>query len=313
MKRSKKTYELALTSIIGAIIMFLSLVPNVGFITVLPGVAVTIVHIPVIIGVFLLGFKSSLILGLFFGLGSFFVALMRANTPFDLAFLNPLVSILPRILFAGIAYFIAAGFKKLSKVKLGKEIIFIIISLVSAVGLFFGVNQITRQYQYRHFTNEYVLVEEYKASIEKAKTDGKDQDTIDQMEDELVIKNENLAKTDEQAAINFKNAQKITIPISIVLIIGLTVLYYIFTVRKNNQTTYLPSVFILSTLVHTALVILAVIIIKPSLFEQSYPGQNFLLIIYSIAAINGIVEAFIAALIGTPITTAAINAQTEEE
>ncbi|MGI6781975.1 MAG: ECF transporter S component [Acholeplasmataceae bacterium] len=124
-----------MTSIIGAVILILALVPNVGFIQILPGVAVTIMHIPVIIGAFLLGWRENLFLGALFGLSSLLVAATRPTTPFDMAFVNPLISVLPRMLFALCAYFIARLFKKLNDIKYGKQIIFGIITLTTALGL----------------------------------------------------------------------------------------------------------------------------------------------------------------------------------
>ncbi|HHW79829.1 MAG TPA: ECF transporter S component [Acholeplasmataceae bacterium] len=299
MKRNNQVYELALTAIIGAIILFLSLIPNIGFIRILPGVSVTIVHIPVILGVFLLGLKGSIILGFFFGFGSFLAALIYASTPFDLAFINPLVSILPRMLFALVAYYIAFGFKKLANLKFGKMIMFGIVSLISAIGLFFGINQMTKQYTYNNYNVK-------NSELYQAIADGKDEEEIEALEIEVASLLNNANK-------KYDNARKITIPISIVLIIGLIVLYYIYTVRKNHQYTYLPSVFILSTLAHTVLVIAAVVIVNPKVFYETFgDSENVITIIYMIAAANGILEAFIGALIGSPITTTALVKQTEE-
>ncbi|MPN22244.1 hypothetical protein SDC9_169627 [bioreactor metagenome] len=67
-------------------------------------VALTILHIPVIIAAILFQVEGGLIVGLTFGLTSWFVAATRAATPIDLLFVNPLVSVLPRVLFG-----IAAG------------------------------------------------------------------------------------------------------------------------------------------------------------------------------------------------------------
>lgn len=299
MKRNNQVYEFALTAIIGALILFLSLIPNIGFIRILPGVAVTIVHIPVILGVFLLNFRNSLILGFFFGLGSFLAALIYASTPFDLAFINPLVSILPRVLFAGAASLIATGFKRLAQLKFGKLIMFGIISITTAIGLFFGINQITKQYIFNDYNTK-------NAELYQAIADNENQTVINDLESELAV-------LLVEAETSFNNARKFTIPISIIIIVGLTVLYYFYTLKRNHQFTYLPSVFILSTLAHTVLVILAVVIVNPKVFYETFgSSQNVIVIIYMIAAANGIVEAFIGALIGTPIATAALVKQTEE-
>lgn len=109
----KNTRELVLTSMIGAIIIVLSVIPQLGFITVFPSVSITIVHIPVLVGVMLLDRNSSLVLGLLHGLGSLFAAYTRGATPVDLAFINPLISVLPRILFAYVAYELFRVLKKM--------------------------------------------------------------------------------------------------------------------------------------------------------------------------------------------------------
>lgn len=291
MKRNRQVYEMTLTAIIGAIILLLSLVPQIGFIRILPGVSVTIVHIPVIIGIFFLSFRYSLALGFFFGLGSFLAALIYASTPFDLAFINPLISILPRVLFAGAASLIATGFKKLSFLKQGKLIMFGIVSVVTAVGLFFGVNQLTKQVTYRKHTENSGLI--YQAYEEEA-----EQTVIDDLEALNIIL---LADAED----SFANARKFTIPISIVLIVGIITLYYFTTVRKKHVYTYIPSIFILATLAHTVLVLGSVILFNPKVFYETFgDSQSILLIIYTIAAANGIIEAFIAALVGTPVASA---------
>lgn len=363
MKKKLTVYELVLTSIIGAVILILALVPNVGFIQILPGVAVTIMHIPVIIGAFLLGWRENLFLGALFGLSSLLVAATRPTTPFDMAFVNPLISVLPRMLFALCAYFIARLFKKLNDIKYGKQIIFGIITLTTALGLFFGVNHITKEYAYRDYnqtnneivnTNcEIILLQNHddvlqviaesrsdsaakKALIRKYKvTSGslniyftKDlsqirgstpdniqtlittkENRIDELKELIKVKSDDVLADGTltvEAKERFSNYQKITIPISIVIIIGLGVLYYFFTLKKEGTHTYIASVFIISTIVHTILVISSVLIFNPKVFTETFGNKNIMVIILSIAAFNGVIEAFVGALIGTPIATAAL-------
>ena len=96
---------MVLFSTFSAIILILTLVPNIGYIRV--GVAsITIVHIPVLIGIMFLGVGYSLSLGLVFGLSSLIAAFMYASSPADLAFQNPIISVLPRIVFALVAFYI---------------------------------------------------------------------------------------------------------------------------------------------------------------------------------------------------------------
>lgn len=93
-----KTRKLVYNAILIAIILVLSLVPNIGFIHVGP-VSITIVHIPIIIAAVVFGVRSSTIAGLAFGIGSWIAAIQTAASPVDLLFTNPLVAIVPRILF----------------------------------------------------------------------------------------------------------------------------------------------------------------------------------------------------------------------
>ena len=104
----KKSINLVLTAVFAAIILMLTLIPNLGFIRI-GIVAITILHIPVLIAVFILPFFYSLFIGFTFGIASLVAAFMYGTTPLDIAFQNPVVSVLPRILFVEIAY----GIRKL--------------------------------------------------------------------------------------------------------------------------------------------------------------------------------------------------------
>ena len=113
-----KTTTLTQLSMLIALTVLLGVVPNLGMIQVGP-VALTILHIPVIIAAALFGIKGGAIVGLSFGVTSWFVAATRAATPIDLLFVNPLVSVLPRVLFGIVAgmFCQATLFKKDNSVK----------------------------------------------------------------------------------------------------------------------------------------------------------------------------------------------------
>lgn len=115
--RTNNTKLIAYNGLLLAIILVLSLVPNIGYIMIPPLPALTFVHIPVIIGGILFGLKSAFFLSAAFGLSSMFVAATRGATPIDILFINPLVSVLPRILFGLAVVFVFIFVKRLVKNK----------------------------------------------------------------------------------------------------------------------------------------------------------------------------------------------------
>jgi uncharacterized membrane protein len=113
LRRSKmKTRELVLNAIFIGLIMIMAWFPNLGYIQIFPTVGITIIHIPVIVGA-LTYKRSGVILGTTFGLSSLFVALTRPATPVDFLFQNPLVSVLPRIIFGLVIYYLFITFRKI--------------------------------------------------------------------------------------------------------------------------------------------------------------------------------------------------------
>ena len=98
--------RLTIIGILGAITAILGSTP-IGFIPIGPTRA-TIMHIPVIIGAIMEGPIVGGFVGLIFGLFSIFQA-VTAPTPVSFAFINPLVSVLPRILIGVISYYAYKG------------------------------------------------------------------------------------------------------------------------------------------------------------------------------------------------------------
>lgn len=98
-----------------ALIALMGFIPFLGFLPIGAGVSITLIHIPVLLGATLLSTKSSTIFGLTFGLVSLFVVLTNpAPLPTDLFFLNPMISIFPRILFGLLAGLILSYAKQLN-------------------------------------------------------------------------------------------------------------------------------------------------------------------------------------------------------
>lgn len=99
MKNRQRILYITTYGLMISIITLMGFVPFLGFIT-LNTASITIIHIPVLIGAYILKGKSGLILGLSFGLISFLVVLTAsAPGPTDLLFLNPMISIFPRVIF----------------------------------------------------------------------------------------------------------------------------------------------------------------------------------------------------------------------
>ncbi len=147
--RSKKTKKMVYNGFIMAIIIIMSVVPFLGFIQV-PPIAVTLVHIPVIIGAILLGFNSALLFSLTFGLSSLFVALTRGSTPLDVLFTNPMISVVPRVIF-GVAIIVIYNLVKKTSLKDGAKIgitaflssFFHSIIVITALFIALGINDPT--------------------------------------------------------------------------------------------------------------------------------------------------------------------------
>ena len=99
--------------VLSAISIMMSMLPFIGYIPIGPTKA-TIMHIPVIIGAIIEGPVVGATIGLIFGLTSLWNA-MTQPTITSIFFLNPLVSILPRVLIGVVAYYVYQGIYKISK------------------------------------------------------------------------------------------------------------------------------------------------------------------------------------------------------
>ncbi|MBN1617405.1 MAG: ECF transporter S component [Spirochaetales bacterium] len=90
--------KLVVTGALGALAIFLG-ITRLGIFPWISGASLTILHIPAIIGAILEGPVVGAGIGAIFGAFSFFQASTSPASPIDFAFRNPLVSLLPRILF----------------------------------------------------------------------------------------------------------------------------------------------------------------------------------------------------------------------
>ena len=108
-----------------------------GFIPWLAGAALTIMHVPVIIGAVLEGPVVGLVIGFIFGLFSLLQGAIAPTEPADTWFVNPLLSILPRLFIGPVAWLV---YRLLQRA--GKEAALISgglgLGLVAALGYMIG-------------------------------------------------------------------------------------------------------------------------------------------------------------------------------
>lgn len=107
--------KMTIVGVLGGISIVLGMTP-LGFIPIGPTRA-TIMHIPVIIGAIVEGPAVGGLIGLIFGLFSIFQAITNP-TPVSFVFLNPIVSVLPRVLIGIVTYYAYKSIKGLGKKKL---------------------------------------------------------------------------------------------------------------------------------------------------------------------------------------------------
>jgi len=81
-----------------------------GFIPWFAGASLTIMHVPVIIGAVLEGPVVGLVIGFLFGLFSLIQAAVAPTGPVDTWFVNPLLSIVPRLFIGPVAWLVYRAF-----------------------------------------------------------------------------------------------------------------------------------------------------------------------------------------------------------
>ncbi|HZU87074.1 MAG TPA: ECF transporter S component [Anaerolineaceae bacterium] len=106
----ERTRKIVITAVLGAISIFLGW-SRWGFIPWFGAASLTILHIPAIIGAILEGPVVGLIVGAIFGLFSMIQASIPNNIA-DPAFINPLVSVLPRIFIGPAAWLVWKSLKR---------------------------------------------------------------------------------------------------------------------------------------------------------------------------------------------------------
>lgn len=137
------TRQITIVGMLSAISIILG-ITGYGFIP-LPIAKVTIMHIPVIIGAILEGPIVGALTGLIFGLFSIFQNITSPNI-LSFAFMNPLVSVIPRVLIGVTAYYCYKfSFKNNQLLKIGLS------AVIGSLTNTFGVLSMIYLLYARHF------------------------------------------------------------------------------------------------------------------------------------------------------------------
>jgi len=112
-KLLRNTRNLTILSVMLALTIILDSTP-LGAIP-LGSISATIIHIPTIITGLTLGPLAGFIMGTLLGIISLIHALTRPVTPLDPLFINPLISVLPRMFIGVVSYYVYSGLTKVIK------------------------------------------------------------------------------------------------------------------------------------------------------------------------------------------------------
>lgn len=129
MKDSTRLLKFILIAMFVAIELAIGLIPNVGYIRINPAMAITIMHIPVILAGVLFGWKSGAVIGFFFGLTSLINATFLMPSPIESPLYSPfyqggvfsgngwslVICFVPRILVGIVAALAYRGFDRISR------------------------------------------------------------------------------------------------------------------------------------------------------------------------------------------------------
>ena len=91
--------DIAIDAIFVGIIAVMTFVPMVGMIAINSVVSFTLLHLPVVLGAYLFGWRKGLVLGVAMGVCSMLKAIITPTGALDPLFVWPWISVLPRALF----------------------------------------------------------------------------------------------------------------------------------------------------------------------------------------------------------------------
>lgn len=109
-----KVRKIVVAGVMGAISIFLG-ATHLGFIPWFAGAALTVMHVPVIVGAVLEGPIVGTVIGLIFGAFSLIQGAIAPTGPADVWFINPLVSIVPRLCIGPVTWLVFRGSKNLKE------------------------------------------------------------------------------------------------------------------------------------------------------------------------------------------------------
>lgn len=104
----RSSRRLVVAAALGALTVFLG-ITRLGLIPWFSGASLSVMHIPVLLGALLEGPVTGMIIGGIFGIFAMIQANISASGIVDLAFRNPVVSIVPRVLFPVAAWLVYKG------------------------------------------------------------------------------------------------------------------------------------------------------------------------------------------------------------
>jgi|SRR5574344_1403767 uncharacterized membrane protein len=111
-KNSERNYKLAITGAFGALVIVLG-ITRLGFISISPVVSYTILQVPVILAAILGGFWSGVTVGAVFGVMSLVMAATAPTGILDPLFVNPVISVFPRVMIGVVAWAVFYGLNKI--------------------------------------------------------------------------------------------------------------------------------------------------------------------------------------------------------
>ena len=103
-KGNIKARDITFHALIIALIVVMGFVPEAGYISFVPGISFSLIHLPVLLGAYHKGWKGGIIYGIAFGVTSWIQGMM-SGVGFNALFAMPWVSIPPRLLFGFFALF----------------------------------------------------------------------------------------------------------------------------------------------------------------------------------------------------------------